>query len=411
MPGVAADNVAAGADNVLSDASILRHIIGFVDFGYWLPVAAVNSSWHKAYSSSIKVVKVHQLLRTCDADRFDRSFIFFNRNYGARSTSYSAVCKSLSTLAMAQQHGLIFQLDDWRLQRIAGRTASIEVLVMAHEFGMPYSHQVLVGAAESGNINTLQWLHNEQGCAITSDLSCFAAASGCINVLDWLLIIPEYTFDWKTSLNAARGGHLHVLKYLAAKSVTIDATACAAAARIGALDILQWFDEAGIKWKHRSVYIAAAECGSIEMMHWLTQGGAVYDAQVMKTAAENGHLDICKHLREHGCQWNSQVTLAARKFEIIKWLHENGCPWNVDLMLLMNTDRHICKYVIAESGVTVSKLSELLNMAGIEFDSDIGESLREQDAEWPTVLKRYGTAWKPEMIEWARSQGCTSPTS
>jgi hypothetical protein len=147
MPGVA-------ADNVLSNASTLRHITGFVGFGHWLPVAAVNSSWHKAYSSSIDMVKVYQLPRTCDIDRFNKCSIFFDRNYGARSTSYSAVCKSLSTLAMAQQHGLGFLHDDWRLQRIAGRTASIEVLIQAHEYGMPYSHQVVVGAVESGNISS-----------------------------------------------------------------------------------------------------------------------------------------------------------------------------------------------------------------------------------------------------------------
>jgi hypothetical protein len=83
--------------------------------------------------------------------------------------------------------------------------------------------------------------------------------------------------------------------------------------------------------------------------------------------------------------------------EILKWLHENGCPWDVR------------KYVIAESGVSVSKLSELLNIAGAQFNSYIGERLREEGAEWPTVLKDGSKVWQPEMIDWARSQGCTSP--
>jgi hypothetical protein len=247
--------------------------------------------------------------------------------------------------------------------------------------GMPYSHQVLVGAVESGNIITLQWLHKEQGCAITSDLSCFAAASG----------------------------QLGVLKYLAANRVAIDMRAGAAAARIGDVDILKWFDEVGINWKRQSVYTAAAECGSIEMMHWLTEKGAVYDSKVMETAAENGHLDICKHLREQGCDCIKDATFAAKTVEVLKWLHEIGCHWDVDMMLLMRPDRAIRKYVIAESGVTISKLSELLNIAGVHFNSDIGKRLLEEGAAWPTVLQRYGTAWQPEMIEWARRQGCTSP--
>eukprot|EP00953_Heterococcus_sp_UTEX-ZZ885_P006413 3926-Heterococcus_DN1.PRE.1 len=70
MPGVAADNVAAGADNVLSNASILRHIIDFPKkgFGNWLPVAAVNSSWHKAYKATIRrSVYIQELFLSCDS--------------------------------------------------------------------------------------------------------------------------------------------------------------------------------------------------------------------------------------------------------------------------------------------------------------------------------------------------------
>eukprot|EP00953_Heterococcus_sp_UTEX-ZZ885_P012004 6916-Heterococcus_DN1.PRE.1 len=182
----------------------------------------------------------------------------------------------------------------------------------------------------------------------------------------------------------------------------------AAAARIGDLDRLKWFDEAGIKWKHRSVYIAAAKCGSIEMMHWLTQGGAVYDATVMTTAADNGHLDICKHLRAQGCDWDCDATFAAKTVEVLKWLHENGCPWDVDMMLLMTLDRDSRKYVISKSGTSISKLSELLNIVGIEFNSYIGDRLREEGAEWPTVLKYGRRVGKPEMLEWARRRGCTS---
>eukprot|EP00953_Heterococcus_sp_UTEX-ZZ885_P036737 18907-Heterococcus_DN1.PRE.3 len=129
----------------------------------------------------------------------------------------------------------------------------------------------------------------------------------------------------------------------------------------------------------------------------------------MESAAENGHLDICKHLREQGCSWNEDVTFAAETVQVLKWLRENGCPWDVDMMLLMRPNRAIRKYVIAASGVTISTLSELLNVVGAQFNSDIGQRLREEGAEWPTVLQHYGTVWKPEMIKWARRQGCTSP--
>jgi hypothetical protein len=314
-------------------------------------------------------------------------------------------------MSMAQQHGLNFLYDNWQLQRIAGRRASIEILTLAHDYGMPYSHQVMVGAIESGSINTLQWSHNKQGCAITAVLSCFAAASGHIYVLNWLLPFPECVFDSMTSLNAARGGHLHVPKYLSAKGCAMDVKSCAAAARLGALDLLKWFDEVGINWNHQGVFTAAATSGSIELILWLTETGAVFDVEAMIAAAEYGYLNICKHLHAQGCYWDSRVTNAAKTLEILKWLHENGCPWDVDMMLLMTFDEHIRKYVIAESGTSVSKLSELLNIAGIEMNSYIGARLRAEGAKWPNILKYGQTVWKPEMIEWARSQGCVSPTS
>jgi hypothetical protein len=174
------------ADNVLSNASILRHITDFVGFGSWLPVAAVNSSWHKAYKATTrKTVVVPKLFSSSEGDR-DHFSSSRTKLYDGSITSYSAVCETPSRLTMAHQHGLDFLQGNWRLQRIAGRAASIEVSVLAHEYGMPYSRQVLVGAIESGDINTIQWLQHEQGCIITSDLRAFAAASGQLHVLKYL---------------------------------------------------------------------------------------------------------------------------------------------------------------------------------------------------------------------------------
>jgi hypothetical protein len=177
------------------------------------------------------------------------------------------------------------------------------------------------------------------------------------------------------------------------------------------MHILEWLDETGVNWRSQSVYTAAAESGSIEMILWFTERGANFRVATMAAAAEFGHLNICKQLQ--GCGWNDRVILAAKTLEILQWLHENGCPWEVDLMLLTIVNKDIRQYITAESGsyVTVSKLSELLNIAGVEFGEYVGTALGKEGAEWPTILKYSRTVWKPEMIEWARSQGCTSPTS
>jgi hypothetical protein len=67
-------------------------------------------------------------------------------------------------------------------------------------------------------------------------------------------------------------------------------------------------------------------------------------------------------------------------------------------------------YVQEQGFVTsTAMLTEMLDKAAYYENLHAAKWLREQGAEWPTVLK--GLAWKGQdkVLAWARSEGCTSP--
>ena len=50
-------------------------------------------------------------------------------------------------------------------------------------------------------------------------------------------------------------------------------------------------------------------------------------------AADHGHLDVLKWLRENGCPWDEETCAYAARgghLEVLKWARENGCPWDED---------------------------------------------------------------------------------
>ena len=49
----------------------------------------------------------------------------------------------------------------------------------------------------------------------------------------------------------------------------------------------------------------------------------------MRQAAENGHLEVLRWLRENGCPWDFTTCSSAAKnghLEVLQWACENGCP-------------------------------------------------------------------------------------
>ena len=98
---------------------------------------------------------------------------------------------------------------------------------------------------------------------------------------------------------------------------------CAAAARRGRLEVLQWARGQGCPWNEHTCSLAA-EGGHLSALQWARGQGGPWDANTCSSAARGGHLSTLQWAHEHGCPWDaSSVRWAARDHpEVLRWLDE-----------------------------------------------------------------------------------------
>lgn len=136
------------------------------------------------------------------------------------------------------------------------------------------------------------------------------------------------------SKEAAKGGKLHVLKWLGDVGCDVlNADSCNAAASGGSLAVVQWLHDNGCNVFNTKVCSEAAGSGNVELVEFLRQNGGSWDESACLSAAMNGQLTVLKWLRaELNCSWNAEICcmLAAENghLEVLKWLSQNGCEMN-----------------------------------------------------------------------------------
>ena len=75
----------------------------------------------------------------------------------------------------------------------------------------------------------------------------------------------------------------------------------------------------------------AARGGHLDVLKWLIKERRGFNTWTCSWAAEGGQLDVLKWLREKGCPWDAHACAAAARWgrlEVLKWLREEGCPWD-----------------------------------------------------------------------------------
>ena len=103
-------------------------------------------------------------------------------------------------------------------------------------------------------------------------------------------------------------------------------------ARQGDLGSLQWLRAR--HWKRAmhsvssvGVCTEAARGGHLKMLKWARANGCNWNSCTCRDAASGGHLEVLKWARANGCGWNDETCyMAAAKghFEILKWARYNG---------------------------------------------------------------------------------------
>ena len=232
-----------------------------------------------------------------------------------------------------------------------------------------HNKYISYGAAQSGNIELLEWVMSH-GCGFNSNVCTRAAQAGQLDVLKWLASKMDYwsqDFSFKSQvyiLNmcvaAAGGGHIHVLDWLFnnIKQTIIHPQMATKAARNGQLGVLNWiFQRSTSKLDYVNVCSAAARGGHMDVLLWARKHNFPWSSDTCAKAASGGHLDIIKWLREQGCPMDNTVLINAGKkghlnilqlalsigiafprevcgeaayggqLHILKWLKENELPW------------------------------------------------------------------------------------
>jgi hypothetical protein len=157
----------------------------------------------------------------------------------------------------------------------------------------------------------------------------WAAGEGIFSLTVWLKT-QGCRWNESTCGDAARGGHMAVLRRLRAESCPWNRWASAKAARGGHLSVLKWLRDGGCPWDELTCSLAAKE-GHPEVLRWLRANGHPWNRLTCESAATGGHLEVLQWLHANGCPWDGRTCQAAAsegQLSMLRWLHANGCRWD-----------------------------------------------------------------------------------
>jgi hypothetical protein len=157
------------------------------------------------------------------------------------------------------------------------------------------------------------------------------AKTNKLELLEWAREEKKCEWNGKT-INAAAGqGNLEMIKYCVANECPIDVRACAEAARYGHLEILKYLhEEVKAPWDGATAYLAAKN-GHLHILEYLVERKFdKYNEWACELAAENGHLDCLKYLHETAkAPWDEDALYFAHEnnhTECVQYLLDNNCP-------------------------------------------------------------------------------------
>ncbi len=184
-------------------------------------------------------------------------------------------------------------------------------------------HNAATGAAASGNLSVLQWLHGQGLNDPCLDLyqwsSALSAAlrHGHLHVADWVVAQEGFPQDWQQSNrlklwpDACRSGRMEPLRWLLRHGVPAHGSHTMAAAEAGNLEAVQLLHERFSVPLTAELFAKAAYSGSVPTATWLLQAGCPMSPRAYCLAAGKGNAAMVLWLaREAGCTWD-KYTLSA----------------------------------------------------------------------------------------------------
>ncbi|CAL6326185.1 unnamed protein product [Bathycoccus prasinos] len=161
---------------------------------------------------------------------------------------------------------------------------------------------------------------------------CFQVAkTNKLELLKWAREEKKCRWDEETIYVIAGQGNLEMIKYCVANECPIGTGACANAAENGHLECLKYLrEEVKAPWDEYTA-ICAAEHGHLHILEYLVERTYdQYNELACEFAAGNGQLDCLKYLHETAkAPWDSDAVWDAHKndqTECLQYLLDNNCP-------------------------------------------------------------------------------------
>ena len=157
------------------------------------------------------------------------------------------------------------------------------------------------------------------------------AKTNKLELLKWIREEKKCRWDEETIYVIAGQGNLEMVKYCVANECPINERACAEAAENGHLECLKYLrEEAKAPWDSRTA-AWSAQNGQLHILEYLVERKYdQFDKNACLWAALNGHIDCLKYLRETAkAPWNSRGVYYAHKNkqpECLQYLLDNNCP-------------------------------------------------------------------------------------
>jgi hypothetical protein len=189
---------------------------------------------------------------------------------------------------------------------------------------------------EMSSISTLEvaWEHKSFWSGYLYDESDFCrkvARTNKLELLKWIREEKKCRWDSGTINWAAYQGNLEMVKYCVANECPIYWRACSDAAENGHLECLKYLrQEVKAPWDS-STAACAAHKGHLHILEYLVERKFdQYNEYACRNAAENGHLDCLQYLHETAkAPWDSEAVRKAHKndqTECVQYLLDNNCP-------------------------------------------------------------------------------------
>ena len=188
---------------------------------------------------------------------------------------------------------------------------------------------------EMSSISTLEfaWEHKSLWWVISNETHFCrrVAQTNKLELLKWAREEKKCEWDEGTINEAASQGNLEMVKYCVANECPIDGRACAWAADGGHLEVLKYLrEEAKAPWD--SVTASwAARYGHLHILEYLVERKYdQYNALACWWAAMNGHLDCLEFLHETvKAPWDYMAVQASHLNnhpKCVQYLLDNDCP-------------------------------------------------------------------------------------